>query len=51
MSKLLAGVIAALIVGVGVAAASSLTASDDNPVRTSTTLVFPRSLNPTASAS
>jgi hypothetical protein len=36
MSKLLAGVIAALIVGVGVAAASSLTASDDDPIRTGT---------------
>ena len=37
MSKLLAGVIAALIVGVGVAAASSLNTSSDDPVRTSTT--------------
>jgi hypothetical protein len=35
MSKLLAGVIAALLVGVGVAAASSLTTNDD-PTRTST---------------
>jgi hypothetical protein len=37
MSKLLAGVFAALIVGVGVAAASSLNAKDD-PVRTGTTI-------------
>src|SRR5215204_4697102 len=34
MSKLLAGIIAALIVGVGVAAASSLTASNTDPVPT-----------------
>ena len=34
MSKLLAGIIAALLVGVGVAAASSLTSADD-PVPTS----------------
>ena len=31
MSKLLAGIIAALFVGVGVAAASSLTSRDDSP--------------------
>jgi hypothetical protein len=37
MSKLLAGVIAALIVGVGVAAASSLNSSND-PVRTGNTI-------------
>src|SRR5215210_2253061 len=35
MSKLLAGIIAALLVGVGVAAASSLTTSNDDPVPTS----------------
>jgi hypothetical protein len=35
VSKLLAGIIAALIVGVGVAAASSLTTSNDDPVATS----------------
>jgi hypothetical protein len=35
VSKLLAGIIAALIVGVGVAAASSLTTSNDDPVPTS----------------
>jgi|SRR5215212_8575330 hypothetical protein len=35
MSKLLAGIIAALLVGVGVAAASSLTTSNDDQVPTS----------------
>jgi hypothetical protein len=35
MSKLLAGIIAALLVGVGVAAASSLTTRNDDPVPTS----------------
>src|SRR4051812_35788295 len=35
MSKLLAGIIAALLVGVGVAAASSLTTSNDGQVPTS----------------
>ena len=35
MSKRLAGIIAALLVGVGVAAASSLTTSNDDPVPTS----------------
>jgi hypothetical protein len=34
MSKLLAGIIAALFVGVGVAAASSLTSRDDSPTPT-----------------
>jgi hypothetical protein len=37
MTKLLAGIVAALLVGVGVAAASSLSASDD-PVPTGSTL-------------
>jgi hypothetical protein len=36
MSKLLAAVFAALIVGVGVAAAGSLTASSDDPAHTGT---------------
>jgi hypothetical protein len=47
MSKLLAGVIAALIVGVGVAAASSLNASGDDPIRTGTVSTLDDSIGTT----